>query len=244
MISQKDIEIVSWLQEQSIGAYLKVANSLQSGMSEWDIAHSLKQELQKTGIVHYWYDVPITVLIGPNRFKHMADTDYEIKSPRDTISLKENDVFFIDITSQESTQGRWGDFSATGVYKPKNNEHVKFIEHMQMIHQEGISHIHADIKGCEVFEWFKKRFDEENVKLIDPRSNVGHTIGFGTKQTYNRIFLDASDQIQMKDSLYAIEPGGIKGDLVSQFEDCMYVPKKGPAMILGRKEMLPVVFGL
>ena len=172
----------------------------------------------------------------------MASDDYELKSPSTEIILKKGNVFFIDITPQEKLDGRWGDFSATGLYKSQDDEQISFIQHMQTIHQIGISHIHADMKGSEVFDWFKERFDEEEMQLIDPRSNVGHSIGYGTKQSYDRFFLDSLHQTPMGRSLYAIEPGGVKGNLVARFEDCIYVPPSGSAVILGRKELLPIVF--
>jgi hypothetical protein len=73
------IAVISKLQLTSYEVFCSIIPHLKAGMSEFDIAASLRNAFAKRAIVEFWYDVPIIVLIGAERLINGANADYPTK---------------------------------------------------------------------------------------------------------------------------------------------------------------------
>lgn len=243
------VEVVDKLQKICAEIYIHVVASLKTGMSEKDIAEMVRREFSKRGINEYWYDVPIMILIGEDRFLDMAKPDYALKSPSEHSLLREGNSIFIDMHPMDSN-GFWGDYSAMSVFKPEaeDQDKVAFLREVFSIQRQGINAITTGMRANVIANLFKNTFAKNNIISLDVRrSNVGHSMHKGPKKnadgTDKRTFIESGVTVLLDEGIYAIEPGGFqkKNDgriLVGRFEDCVYVPKKGRAMILGNTEPL------
>src|SRR3989344_4764261 len=124
------IKIVSELQKKSADVFKVVARSLQVGMSEADIAKLIRTEYEKRGVVDFWYDVPIIVLVGVQRFIKAANSDYTTKSPSASYTLSEGDTLYVDLHPRDSRTELWGDWNTMAVFHPRkdiDDEQVNFL---------------------------------------------------------------------------------------------------------------------
>ena len=243
--------IVSQLQKASYDSYRVVVQNLSVGMSEKEIAQMLREEMNKRGMQHYWYDVPIFVLIGTDRFLQIkqAGHDYAKKSPGET-TLEEGSVVYIDLHPQDEMTGQWGDWNSMFVFHPRfgvDDEQVAFLDEMRSIQRGGIEKIRSTMTAAAVSEIFFSAFEKHGVTLSDPLNNVGHSIHAVPKSKSKRVYLDKETFTVMGEGLYAIEPGGYRqkrsgnGIVVGRFEECISITEKG-AEILGRQQLLPLIY--
>jgi hypothetical protein len=247
-LSPEIVELTDHMQRSCVQAYLTVASSLRVGMSETVIAHAVNGELQSQGITDFWYDIPIVVLVGVERFMQSVLADYAVKSPSEQVTLQADTPFFIDIHPRYAN-GRWGNFAASGIFQPHGDEQVKQLELMQSLHHQGVHQLTAKRTGADVANWFTQQFAAHGIEHVDVRANFGHSMGAGLKSEYQRLFLDEANYTPIGGSIYGIEPGGVRRDHAGQvvafarFEDCVYIPPDGrPSVMLGAHEPLPIVF--
>lgn len=249
--SKKYIGDVVEIQKSCVETFVMAIRLLRSGMSEKDIQVFIIDQLKKFGLVNYWYDIGVMVLIGEKRFLDMKEKDYGRKTPSDSILLQKGELVFIDMHPMNN-EGVWGDFSSMVMYKPKPEDKgkVSFLEQIYCIHMDGIHQINSLVTGNDICSWYSKKYQNENIHLLDARENVGHTMVAGIKKykndTEKRVFLDMDNISPIGEGILAIEPGGYKktldgATLVGRFEDCIYVPKTGYPIILGRKDQLPMI---
>lgn len=246
--SDNFISSVEKLQIASIDAYMQILPQLKTGMSEKDIEDELLLLLQKKDITSFWYDIGIMVLIGEKRFFDMSRKEYHLKSPSPRVVIAEGTPVFIDFHPMDE-EGIWGDFSSMVIYKPKKEDEAKvtFLDQIYNIHMDGIQNITSDMNGSDIFHFYQSKYKNMNVSLRDPRDSVGHTISSGQKKDLHgedkRIFLDGKSTTLSSNLIWAIEPGGYKkmndAIFVGRFEDCIFIPERGRAVILGRKTRLP-----
>ncbi len=246
------IAATSHLQEISYDSFKTVVKVLHAGMSEMDIVHMLRDEMEKSGVTTYWYDVGIFVLIGTDRFMQIekAGHNYEQKSPSKDVLLKEGDVVYIDIHPQDDRTEVWGDWNSMFVFHPREDldeEQVAFLEEVRNIQRNGIDHITSSMTASDVARYFFDIFDMHGIVLSDSLHNVGHSMHEGLKLESHRIFLDKDTDIVLGEEIYAIEPGGFRqkktgeGILVGRFEECILIGSD-TSQILGRRDLLPVTF--
>ena len=101
--------IVARLQSACSIVFNKVINDLQTGMNETAIANLVRANLQTLGITKFWYDVPIFVLLGAERFQTMASTDYSLKSPTKNSKLTVGCPVYIGYNPMDTETNLWGD---------------------------------------------------------------------------------------------------------------------------------------
>lgn len=244
-------KIIDNLQRISANIFTTVTSSLQAGMSESDIAELIKSKYESNGIVEFWYNVPQNVLIGVERFKVGNTTsNYEIKAPSKDIFLEEGSPVFIDLSPVDPKTKIWGDWASTFIFHPRqkiDDEQSEFLNEIRNIHREGMKKINSQTTGAEVAKYYLDAFRKRRITLLDVRNNVGHSLHSGPKNKAQRIWLDESNNHPLGEGFYAVEPGGIrpksndKGIVIGRFEECIYIPKKGTAVILGEKEYVPTI---
>lgn len=247
--SKEDVAITARLQKLCFDSYVQISSKLKSGMNELDIADKLMKVLSEKGIDEYWYDIPIFVLIGPARFKDMGNSDYVVKSPSPQVLLKEGSIIYIDMHPMDTDSGRWGDWNTMAVFHPseKDREQVDFLKLVRDMLHDGIRKISSQWKGSDVFDYYLHRFKENNITLLDARNNVGHSMHARVKEMSDRKYLDRNNQSLLAGGIYAIEPGGFRsrqngnGIVVGRFEECVFIPEHGNAVLLGYKKLLPLV---
>ncbi len=246
-VTEEEVDITTYMQQQCVDSYLTVASSLKSGMSERAIEKAMKAELALGGLKEFWYNIPVMVLVGEDRFRMMAADDYDIKEPQEEIVLQPGMPFFIDMHPRHAQTGRWGNFAATGIFNPQDSEEaIKLLQEMQEIQLNGISSLRADMAGADVAAMFDGKFGEAGIQLLDVRGNYGHSMGTGPKGSFQRAFLDANNAFSIGGQIFGIEPGGTRGLSVARFEDCVHIPDgslEGQSTILGRTKPVPLVFG-
>lgn len=230
------VKLVSNLQKISREVFNSTIQRLQVGMSEFDIADLIRDEFAKRRVVEFWYSVPEVVLIGSERFKiGTTTTDYSIKSPSKKIVLQEGSPFYADLSPMDSSTKTWGDWNGMIVFNPRiglDDEQVAFLNEVRGIQLAGISHITASSSGADVAKYYLEEFKKHGIELLDVRNNVGHSIHSGPKDKAERVWLDLENDSLLGEGIFTIEPGGARGDLVARFEECIYIPKQGPAKIL------------
>lgn len=243
MISTETIAIVTRLQKTSAEVFKATEASLVSGMTEVDIADLIRQEYKKRGVSQYWYDVPINVLIGAERFKvGITTSDYVVKSPSKDVHIVDGSPVFIDLSPVDSETGWWGDWAATLVFHPRrgiDDEQVSFIREMRHIHRQGFADITALTTGADVAKFYLSEYGKIGATLLDVRNNVGHSMHRGPKSLTERVWLDESNTEPLGEGIFTVEPGGCRakqngeGAVMARFEDCIYIPPKGTAAVLG-----------
>lgn len=173
----ENIKKVSKLQLCSYYIYSNTIRRVKEGMSEIDIAKIISEQFKERGIKQFWYDIPIMVLIGEDRFLDMTG-DYKNKSPSVNHLLKIGDTIHIDLTPKDK-EGFWGDFSATCVFHPKTDydfEKVEFLRLVRKIQRDGIKRIKSVNKSSDIANWYLGKFRENNMTLVDVRNNLSHSI--------------------------------------------------------------------
>lgn len=249
--TRKYITTVEKLQSICVESYLHTIAKLLDGMSEKDIENILMKYLKSKGITNSWYDIGIMVLVGEERFLDMTEKDYSGKSPSLDVRLNSGDPIFIDLHPMDN-DGIWGDFSSMSIFKPseKDRRKVTFLEQIYDIHISGINNLNPNFTGEQVYNWYKEKYQNNNIILNDSRNNVGHTMSKGSKLTEagvdKRYYLDENNKQPISNSVIAIEPGGYKklvnGQiLIGRFEDCVYIPNTGKPQILGRELTMPII---
>ncbi len=239
---QEKAEIVGRLQSACTAVFESVVSNLQAGMSETHVAEMIRNSLRQYGINNYWYDVPIFVLFGANRFKTIATTDYSLKSPTVNSVLTEGSPVYVDIHPMDTETGIWGDWNSMVVFQPRpglDNEELSFLREMRQLQRNVMAQITAETTGAEVLQACAEAFQQTNTTLQDSRNNVGHSMHDGPKVKANRVWLDQENVAPLGEGIFAVEPGGIRtgknGEtLVARFEDCIYIPKTGHARVLGK----------
>jgi Metallopeptidase family M24 len=246
------IEVTEWMQKQCIHAYLAITSELKNGYSEKRIEQAIRDVLRENGLDDFWYDIPVMVLIGVERFFHMANSEYHVKIPSDDINLIPGDYIFIDMHPRHPS-GRWGNFAATGIYRPGDDaEAINFLQQMQKIQTDVVGSLNSQDNGADIANRFQRKFQLEQINLVDVQGCFGHDMLYGQKrgsfERDRRSFLDKYNTITIGGRIWGIEPGGSRirssgnSFVVARFEDCVYVPFHGPPIILGRQESIPVVF--
>lgn len=248
---EKRVATVDNLQKFSSEVFNTVIRRFENGMSEADIADMVQGEFKKRGIVEYWYDVQNIVFIGTERFQIGTSTsDYAIKAPSKNVVLEERSVVFIDVSPMDSETKLWGDWASTVIYHPnmeKDMEQISFLKELRTIHRNGLAHITAQTTGADVANYYLKLYKEKGVTLLDARNNVGHSVHEGPKSKAQRIWLDQENIHPLGEGIYAVEPGGIlrekdgKRILAGRFEECLYIPREGNAVMLGSQELVSLI---
>ena len=251
METTETIKVISKLQKTSVEVFKVIARSLKIGINEQDIAELIRLEFKKRNIVDFWYDVPIIVLVGTKRFINGANSDYATKSPSRASTLKEGDTIYIDLHPQDSKTRLWGDWNMMVVFHPRkgiDDEQVAFLKEMQEIHREGITKFTPAMTGANIINYYFDTYKKRGITpLIGKKPDVGHTIHAGLKVNANRLLLTAKNATPIGGYIYAIEPGGSRskksgeGLVVGRFEECVYIPKEGTAVLLGNQEFLPTI---
>lgn len=247
---EEKIKVVEKLQATAFEVFKEVTSVLLAEKSEAAIADAVNEAYRRRGIVEHWYDVPHNVLIAVDRFKEgTTTTDYSIKNPSKDSILKDGSIVYIDMSPMDPKTKIWGDWSSTIVFHPRkgiDDEQVQFLDEFRAIQRSGIPHFTSQTTGAEICRYYTKAYKQRGITLLDVRSNVGHSIHDGPKDKANRIWLDVENNIPLGEGIFTIEPGGYKaktdgkGDVIARFEDCIYIPKEGPPILLGNKELPPL----
>lgn len=245
------ISVVNNLQTISSEVVSSVFSLFKTGMSEYEIAKLIRNAFAKRGVYDFWYDVPLIVLIGTERFLKAANADYAIKSPSQEYTLQDGSTIYIDVHPQDASTSLWGDWNTMAVFHPRTNiddEQVAFLEQMRQIHREGIEKLKPTMTGADVANYFVEVYQKNGITpLVATNSDVGHTIHDGLKVGVKRLMLNMENSSLIGGYIYAIEPAGFRqkkfgdGILVGRFEECIYIPKEGNAVLLGSKNLLPLV---
>lgn len=245
------IKVVSKLQKTSVEVFKAITPSLRTGISELDIANLAKQEFSKRGVSEFWYNVPFIVLIGAERFKIGTTTsNYTIKSPSKEVYLEDGMPTHMDFAPMDSKTKIWGDFASTIVFHPRNgidNEQLSFLDEMRKIQRSAIEQITFKTTGAEIANYYLNIFAKKGITLLDARNNVGHSIHEGPKDQAKRVWLDQNNNEPLGEGIFTLEPGGIRpkkdgtGIVSARFEECIYIPKEGNAVILRNQELLPII---
>ncbi|MDO8573736.1 MAG: M24 family metallopeptidase [Candidatus Daviesbacteria bacterium] len=248
MKTSNALDVVANLQNTSAEVFKTISKSFEVGYSEAEIAALIKLEFRKRGIVDFWYDVPIIVLIGTERFISGANADYATKSPSVDAVLKDGSIIYVDVHPQDNQTKIWGDWNTMAVFHPRvgiDDEQVAFLEEIREIHRKGIAQLTPTMTGADVINYYFTAYKEGGIMpIIGNKPDVGHTVHAGVKVDAKRLLLCEENTTPIGEHIYAVEPAGYRpkksgeGVVVGRFEECVYIPKLGNAILLGSKELL------
>lgn len=245
------IGVINNLQIISSDVVSSIFNLFKVGMNEYEITKLIRDAFAKRGVYDFWYDVPIIVLIGAERFLNGANADYATKSPSQEYILQDGSTIYIDVHPQDASTSLWGDWNTMAVFHPRtgiDDEQVAFLEQMRQIHREGAEKLKPTMTGADVANYFVEAYQKNGITpFMATNSDVGHTIHEGLKVNAKRLMLNMENSSLIGGYIYAIEPAGFRqkksgdGILVGRFEECIYIPKEGNAVLLGSQNLLPLV---
>ncbi len=243
-----DAEIVSDLQELSFNSCLEIVPKIKRGQSEIEIADLIKSALFKRGIEQYWYDIPIIVLVGKERFLSSVNDHNDKKSPSPNIFLKDRDTVYIDIHPQDTKTEIWGDWNTMFVFQPNNKKDKNQIDFLNLVRQilfDGIQSLKSSMRFCDIYDLFLNKYRENNISTLwGDNSNIGHTLHKGDKLSAKRLFISPDNKQIIGGEIFSLEPGGYQytGDelLVGRFEECVFVSKENKSTHLGNNSLFPL----
>ncbi len=109
------------------------------------------------------------------------------------------------------------------------------------------SYLKVGMSEFAIAEAVRLEFQKNGITpLWDARKNVGHSLHAGAKDKANRVWLDSNNTNPLGEGFFGVEPCGYrkerdgKGVVVARFEESIYIPNNGNAVILGSKELVPL----
>ena len=101
-----------------------------------------------------------------------------------------------------SADGWWGDCTRT-LSLGDDPEHVRAVETVRSIHEETLARCRPGMEARELFAGCQRAIEGAGYRLLDPWSNIGHSLRRGS--AYDEKFIDATNERPMWGA-WAIEP--------------------------------------
>lgn len=179
-------------------AMRRVADALQPGMTEAQIAGTAEREMLALGAEGWWYHgVAALVLVGPQRsLVSVSGREYR---PSNEIRLAENDLVTLDFSP--ILNGVWGDYART-IYledgrallepqRPTRPEFLQGYEMEQRLHRSLAEWAAPDIPYEAVWQRMNRLLEQEGWQNLDLHGNLGHSIETAPER---RIYLEQGNR--------------------------------------------------
>jgi Xaa-Pro aminopeptidase len=184
------------------------------GMTEMELRDLAEDMLRERGCVEFW---SITnVGFGPRSTICFPD-----QPPTET-TLGAADVGHVDV-HPVSGEGWWGDCTRT-FQLGSEAERTRAMETVRRVHEETLARCRPGMPAQELFQGCLDSIQTAGYELLDPWSNIGHSLRQGS--AYDEKFIDATNEREMWGA-WAIEPFLGTAELGVKLEDVVWFGENG-----------------
>jgi len=171
----------------------EAARAARPGMTEIELRDLAEQLLRDAGCAEVWSITNVG-------FGARSTICFPDQPPTDN-TLGENDVGHVDL-HPISADDRWGDCTRTFTVG-SDSEHACALETVRRIHEETLARCTPGMPARELFKGCLASIESAGYRLLDPWSNIGHSLRHGS--AYDEKFIDATNEREMWGA-WAIEP--------------------------------------
>lgn len=190
------------------------AGLAEPGMTEIELRDIVERLLAERGCEELW---SITnVGFGPRSTICFPD-----QPPTET-ALGPNDVGHVDV-HPISVDGWWGDCTRT-FQLGSEPERARAFETLRRIHEETLARCTPGMRACDLFNGCFEAIEEAGYRLLDPWSNIGHSLKQGS--AYDEKFIDATNERELWGA-WAVEPFLGTEDFGVKLEDLVWFGEDG-----------------
>jgi len=171
----------------------EAARAARPGMTEIELRDLAEQLLRDAGCAEVWSITNVG-------FGARSTICFPDQPPTDN-TLGENDVGHVDL-HPISADDRWGDCTRTFTVGTDADHDLAF-ETVRRIHEETLARCRPGMPARELFKGCLASIEAAGYRLLDPWSNIGHSLRRGS--AYDEKFIDATNEREMWGA-WAIEP--------------------------------------
>lgn len=169
------------------------ASSAEPGMSEIDLRDLAELRARESGAVGFW---SITN-VGFGRRSTICFPD---QPPTDN-RLGPDGVGHVDV-HPIGADGWWGDCTRTFA-RGRTEVHMHALDAVREIHEQTLARCRPGMRARELFVPCSAAIEQAGYRLLDPWSNIGHSLRQGS--AYDEKFIDAENERPMWGA-WAVEP--------------------------------------
>lgn len=185
------------------------------GMTEIGLRDLTEARLRETG-------APATWSITNVGFGRRSTICFPDQPPTET-RLGAVDIGHIDVHPVAGGDW-WGDCTRTFLVGGGAPEHVRALDTVRAIHEATLARCTPGMPARELFVGCLAAIEAAGYRLLDPWSNIGHSLGRGS--AYDEKFIDASNEREMWGA-WAIEPFLGGDDFGVKLEDVVWFGPDG-----------------
>lgn len=186
-----------------------------AGMTEIELRDRIEEWLREAGAATTW--TITNVGFGPRSTICFPD-----QPPTET-TLRTVDVGHVDV--HPGVPGEWwGDCTRTFLIGGGAPEHVRALETVRAVHDATLARCRPGMPARELFTGCLEAIELAGYRLLDPWSNIGHSLRRGS--AYDEKFIDATNERAMWGA-WAIEPFLGGDDFGVKLEDVVWFGPDG-----------------
>ena len=188
--------------------------AVRPGMTEIELRDLAEQLLREAGCAEVWSITNVG-------FGARSTICFPDQPPTDN-ALGPNDVGHVDL-HPISADGWWGDCTRT-FSLGRHPEHERAFAAVRDIHAATLARARAGMPARELFEGANAAIEAAGYRLLDPWSNIGHSLRQGS--AYDEKFIDATNDREMWGA-WAVEPFLGNDDFGVKVEDVVWFGRDG-----------------
>lgn len=196
---------MSFSPEPNPPAGLLAAQRIARETAEWAVAHAVRgmTEIDMRDLVeHHAHE------LGAAGFWSITNVGFGARSticfpdqPPTSNRLGLDDVGHVDVHPVTS-DGWWGDCTRTFLVG-RDEEYAHALSTVRRIHEETLADCRPGMQASELFAGCLAAIEAAGFRLLDPWSNIGHSLRQGS--AYDEKFIDAGNEREMWGA-WAVEP--------------------------------------
>ena len=190
------------------------ASRAEPGLTEIELRDLAEAYAQELGAVEFW---SITNVGFGNR----STICFPDQPPTEN-RLGAVDVGHVDV-HPVTEDGWWGDCTRTFVLG-SDAEHARALATVRELHERTLARCSPGMRAQELFVPCEAAMRAAGYRLLDPWSNIGHSIGRGS--AYDEKFIDATNERPMWNA-WAVEPFLGTGTFGVKLEDVVWFGPEG-----------------
>jgi Xaa-Pro aminopeptidase len=169
------------------------AGRAEPGMSEIELRDLIEEHARGLGAVDFWSITNVG-------FGSRSTICFPDQPPIEN-RLGATDVGHVDVHPIDAG-GYWGDCTRTFT-RGRNEEHQQAFAAVRGIHEQTLASCRPGMRAQELFAPCLQAIEQAGYRLLDPWSNIGHSLRRGS--AYDEKFIDAGNERQMWGA-WAVEP--------------------------------------
>lgn len=186
----------------------EIANNINAGMKEYEVAELAESLLKKNGINQFWYyNIGAFVFVGERTTISISGREYK---PSDMV-IKENDIITIDLSPEKD--GFWGDYARTIIVRDGKvsidgfNSNTEFEEGLiteVQLHKYLTEIVNETTTFEELYYYMNEKIVQLGYENLDFAKNLGHSI---EKCKEDRKYIEKGNKLKLKEfSCFTFEP--------------------------------------